>query len=1303
MATAVRACQAQVVNLRKPSTRHLGLTGCLARLRSAACAAERLAPQSRRSTLLPASSVNPRRLLIPLAAVLMALLSAPTAGRAQTDVIRGRVTGPDNGPIERATITVTSISGNITRSTRTDKNGRYTVAFPGDDGDYYVAVAALGFAQKRFEVKRTADQEILLGDAKLSRAATQLDAVKVRAQRERPNRNDVSPDVGGSERQVNTSAVPADQLGDLASLAASLPGVQLIPSADGGPSGFSVLGLTADQNATTLNGMNFTGSNIPRDANVSTSLVTSPYDVSRGNFSGGLLTVRTGRPTNFIIRSNSANIDAPALQWTDPAARALGQQYANVSVGGLMTGPIQPEKSFFNFAYQVGRRQSGLQSLLNTDALGLRTDGIAIDSVSRLLSILNRLHVPMTAGGVPSNRLNDQALVLGTFDFTPPTSTTGQSFNITYTGSWNRAMAPSISPTEVPSHDGDRTFLNGSLSARQTSYFGFGVLSETSVGVSANRNYGSPYLDLPNATVRLASTFPDGTPGVQNISFGGNPSMNTSVTTTSEQAINALSWFSENNKHRIKLTTELRRDSYGQDLTTNRLGTFTFNSLADLDANQPASFTRQLQSRQRSESDDLGAMSLGDSYRPTDDLQIQYGVRVDGNRFNATPVLNPAVEQQFGIANDDVPNRVYASPRVGFAWTYGEAPQLAGFEGGVRGPRAVVRGGVGMFQSTPSAASIGAAIDNTGLANAIQQLTCVGIAAPTPEWAAYEASLASIPTTCANGAAATPFSSTAPNVTLFDPSFAAPRALRSNLQWTGPVAGNRFAALIDATYSLNMNQPSTVDLNFDGVQRFALAGEGGRPVYAPVSTIVPSTGAISATADRASSSFTHVGELRSDLESESKQLTLSLAPTTFNSSFSWALSYVYSQTREQYRGFSSTAGDPFELGWSRSGFDSRHQIQYRLTYNAFDWVRLGWFGSVRSGSPYTPMVAGDINGDGYANDRAFVFNPSSTPDTALANGMRGLLSSGSASARDCLTRQIGRIADRNSCQGPWWQTANLTFSFNPVKVRMPQRATLSFQVANPLGAADLMLHGENHLHGWGQAPLPSNQLLIVRGFDPTTERYLYDVNQRFGATSVNQTAIRTPVTLTTMVRVDVGPTRERQLLMQLLDRGRTISGPKAPEMVLKAYGSVGIINPMATILRSADTLGLTQTQADSMAVLNRAYTIRLDSIWGPVAKFLATLPDNYDQREAYDRYRIARETSIDDLIRVVPTVRSLLTPAQLRQLPTFVTPFLDTRYLASVRSGTAGTGLGLIMGGGMAVPAAGGGGGMVVIMKSGNP
>ena len=106
-----------------------------------------------------------------------------------------------------------------------------------------------------------------------------------------------------------------------------------------------------------------------------------------------------------------------------------------------------------------------------------------------------------------------------------------------------------------------------------------------------------------------------------------------------------------------------------------------------------------------------------------------------------------------------------------------------------------------------------------------------------------------------------------------------------------------------------------------------------------------------------------------------------------------------------------------------------------------------------------------------------------SPTRALAAGMRGLLATASGSARDCLQRQLGRIADRASCQGPWTATANLTFLVNPLKVRLPQRANLAFQLSNPLSAADVLLHGEDKLHGWGQTAAPANQLLFVRGFD----------------------------------------------------------------------------------------------------------------------------------------------------------------------------------------------------------------------------
>jgi hypothetical protein len=150
--------------------------------------------------------------------------------------------------------------------------------------------------------------------------------------------------------------------------------------------------------------------------------------------------------------------------------------------------------------------------------------------------------------------------------------------------------------------------------------------------------------------------------------------------------------------------------------------------------------------------------------------------------------------------------------------------------------------------------------------------------------------------------------------------------------------------------------------------------------------------------------------------------------------------------------------------------------------------------------------------------------------------------------------------------------------------------------------------------------------------------------------------------------------------------------------MLKAmYGTGGVLNPMAQMLRQSDTLELTGPQADSLATMNRAYTIRLDSIWSGVAHDLATLPEHYDRDEAYDRYKHAREASVDLLIALAPRIKALLTSEQLRKLPPLVASHLDSRYLAGIRSGTQGnTGGGVFMGG---MFMGGGGGGQRVIIR----
>jgi hypothetical protein len=1231
----------------------------------------------------------------------------PLLHAQQVDVIRGQVTGPEGLPIERANVTATSVSGGVNRTARTDASGRFTITFPGGEGDYFVSFTSLGYMPRRFEVKRTADQEILVADAQLQRAAALLDTVRSTASRDRVNRSDRSADISGTERGIDPGNVGARDVGDLNAMAASIPGVTALNDPNGDPAGFSVLGLSADQNATTLNGSPFGASNVPRDANVSTSLVTTPYDVSRGGFSGAQFNLRTGPGSNFIRRSTSLNVDAPQLQWTDRAARSLGQQYSNFSFGGLLSGPIQTDKSFYNLSYQLGRRASDLHSILNTDALGLRTTGISADSVSRLLGVLGGANVPFQSPSLGNSRVSQNASMFGSLDVAPPGSGTAQTFNVTGNASFNRNTPATPLTSELPSHSGDRTNWNVGVQGRHSAYLRNTILSETTIGANQSRSYGTPYLTLPNGSVLVNSEFAGGTSGVRSIGFGGNPFLGTSSVTSNADVGNQLSWFSTNNKHRLKFTTELRRESYSQDQTTNQNGSFSFNSIADLQAGRPAFYSRQLGQRVQAGSEYLLGISLGDSYKRTNDLQLQYGLRVDANRFAAEPGLNADVDRIFGTRNDRVPNDVYLSPRLGFSWTYGTAAQIAAFDGAARGPRAVVRGGIGVFQNTPNASLIGGAIDNTGLPTAVQQLTCVGAAAPIPNWQSYVDDPANVPAQCADGSMGSVFASSVPNVTLFARDFAAQRSLRSNLQWNGPVLDNRFNATVEATWSRNMNQSGAYDLNFDaGAQRFTLPYENDRPVYARPGSIVPATGAIALGDARVSPLFNRVSELRSDLVSEARQLRVGLSPIRFSSGFTWSLNYILGSTREQSRGFSSTVGNPTSVEWGRAGFDSRHQITYTLGYNFFDAVRVNWFGQFRSGTPFTPLVIGDVNGDGYNNDRAFVFDPATTGlDASLAAGMRALLDAGAPEARACLLQQKGTLAARNGCEGPWTSQATLNFSFNPLKVRLPQRANLNFQLSNPFAAADLLLHGEGRLHGWGQVAFPDNGLLYVRGFDPAAKQYRYEVNSRFGNSSPQANGFRSPVTLTAMMRIDVGPSRERQVLTQQLDRGRRTQGDKAAEALLKAqYGSGGIINPMAQILRQSDTLQLTGPQADSLATLNRWYVIRLDSIWTPVAKYLATLPREYDQGEAYGRYKEAREASVDLLIRAAPSIDGLLTPDQKRKLPAFVASYLDTRFLASIRSGTSGPGQGGFQGfggGPVFVGGGGGGGGERVIIRTG--
>src|SRR5438552_13983330 len=98
-------------------------------------------------------------------AVLATVWVAHAAQAQQTDNIRGRVTGPDSLPVQGVEVRATSYAGNVTKTATTDKAGHFRIVFINGEGDYWLDFRKLGFAPKRFEVKRVGDEEVLIANA----------------------------------------------------------------------------------------------------------------------------------------------------------------------------------------------------------------------------------------------------------------------------------------------------------------------------------------------------------------------------------------------------------------------------------------------------------------------------------------------------------------------------------------------------------------------------------------------------------------------------------------------------------------------------------------------------------------------------------------------------------------------------------------------------------------------------------------------------------------------------------------------------------------------------------------------------------------------------------------------------------------------------------------------------------------------------------------------------------------------------------------------------------------------------------
>jgi hypothetical protein len=592
-----------------------------------------------------------------------------------------------------------------------------------------------------------------------------------------------------------------------------------------------------------------------------------------------------------------------------------------------------------------------------------------------------------------------------------------------------RDGALGFAPLVAPSAGGERQERTLGAQMVLGSYVGPGrrILTETRLAASQVRTETTPYRTLPGATVLVRSATLDGRADVTGVTLGGSPFLASDETRWTAEGANETTWLANGRRHRFKALVWGRGDGTRERALTNPLGTYTYNAIDDLAANRPARYTRTLAQPAREGTVWNAAAALAHQWTPSRLVLAALRRPPGGERLRRRPRAQPRARAGARRAHRRGPHARARQPACGFTYrttataTTARDQQLARRAASSARHRRAAWRRRRVPRPAPSR-RLADAVAGTGSpgaprSHASRAAPCrLGTAPRRPS---------ALPTRCLDGRAC---SGSAPVVTLLDPATTATQ-LRTSLDWLHQPRAST-AAQGWATGLLDLAQPGTVDANFAGSPRFALAAEGGRPVFVSEAAIDPASGAVSPAESRRAAAFGRVGVRTSDLRGYGGQLTAQLSPDVFRfrsrRSLFASTAYTLQGTRRQVRGFDGAAfGDPRVREWAAAPNDARHVL---VVQGGFTAPRLGTvtlFGRAQSGLPFTPVVQGDVDGDGRAGDRAFVPDPARAGDAALADGIRALLADGPATARRCLERSLGRVAARNGCRGPWTQTLNV--------------------------------------------------------------------------------------------------------------------------------------------------------------------------------------------------------------------------------------------------------------------------------------
>ncbi|MEO6717253.1 MAG: TonB-dependent receptor, partial [Novosphingobium sp.] len=486
-------------------------------------------------------------------------------------------------------------------------------------------------------------------------------------------------------------------------------------------------------------------------------------------------------------------------------------------------------------------------------------------------------------------------------------------------------------------------------------------------------------------------------------------------------------------EHDVKAFFEFSNTKSFNSFVQRSSGQYYFDSIADFQARTAQRFRYQTNPVSFN-ADDAAAtfvyqaytLGLQDTWRVSDALNVDLGVRYDFYGGSSRPVLNTIFASRYGFDNTRFVNGLgVVQPRLGF--TFKPMRELS------------LRGGIGVFAGGTPDVYVSNSFSNTGvLTNAIdiQQLNNGTYNNASGGAILTSVNGATIPAAANAVLGAVALSPTAPTNAL-DPKFKMPRQLRTTLSadWTPErlgFLGSGWQLGADVLYSRVLQQVYFRDLR---VQANGLLTPDGRTRYTPL---------------------TSFGDTNSDIlltnSTQGRGIFFVLrARKTFDFGLDAGVSYTHANVKDNNPATSSTASSNYGAGVSLDGNGPAYGIANDQVDNAikFDFTythaffgdnktTLALFGESRTGHPYSltmrdpagrSTVFGVVNPGTGSQSRYLLYVPTgvSDPKVSFDNANNAALFDDYIN-RSGLSQYRGQIAPRNAFRSAWVTKIDLSIS-----------------------------------------------------------------------------------------------------------------------------------------------------------------------------------------------------------------------------------------------------------------------------------